>query len=197
MAEHVGRLDIKKMPSGTNANTIRAYMKELELRNNGYVPNLLIVDYLDKMGPNSHVSADNVFEKDKQISEQLGDILDDYDIFGASASQQNRGGVTADEINQSHIAGGISKINETDWHIAILLNKSMKASGEIGFQFIKTRSSAGEGETVFLRWDNTQLRVMNPKDDETVDNDGVILDKVAVSRGQKPSKRSLEDLMSI
>ena len=197
MGPHMGRLDIKFLPSATNANSIRAYLKELELRNNGYVPDLLIVDYLDKMSANEYVSADNVWEKDKRATEQLVDIGKDYNMFIATASQQNRAAVNAETVDQSHIAGGISKINTVDWHLAIILNKAMKASGEIGFQFVKTRSSAGEGETVFLHWDNIQLRIMNPKDEEDVDEDGVILEKVAQSKGQKPASKTLSDLMDI
>lgn len=196
MSEHMGRLDIKHMPSGTNTNAIRAYLKELELVT-GHVPDLLIVDYLDIMGPNEYVSADNVFEKDKRSTEQLRDVGFDYDFFIASASQQNRSAITADELHQGHIAGGISKVNTVDIYISIILNESMKANGEISFLFLKTRSSDGVGKTVHLRWDNTQLRIMNPKKDLDIDEDGVILDRVAKNQGGKQSKRSLTDLMDI
>jgi KaiC/GvpD/RAD55 family RecA-like ATPase len=196
VSEHAGELTIKHMPSGTTSNTIRAYLKEFELKN-GYVPDLLIVDYLDIMGANEYVSADNVWEKDKRATEQLRDIGFDYNMFVATASQQNRAALDAEELHQGHIAGGISKVNTVDVHISIILNPSMKASGEIGFQFLKTRNSDGVGKTVYLRWDNTQLRIINPKEDLDIDNDGVILNKVAATKGKIPSKKSLSDLMDI
>lgn len=196
VAPHAGNLMIKHMSSGTNSNTIRAYLKEYELMNK-YIPDLLIVDYLDIMGANEHVSADNIWEKDKRAAEQLRDIGFDYNFFIATASQQNRAALDAEVVHQGHIAGGISKVNTVDTHISIILNASMKASGEIGFQFLKTRNSDGEGRTVYLKWDNTRLRIINPKADLDINEDGVILNKVAENKGQKTSKRTLTDLMDI
>lgn len=187
VGQHMGRLTIKRMPSGTNANAIRAYLKEFELKN-GYIPDLLIVDYLDIMSPNEHVSADNVFEKDKRSAEQLRDILFDYNMYGATASQQNRSAVDAQELNHSHIAGGISKINTVDWYLSIIMNPTMKAAGEIGFAFLKTRSSDGVGKTVYLQWDNKTLRIRNLPKDEDIDDDGIITSKLAKLKDKGPSK---------
>jgi RecA/RadA recombinase len=162
LAPHMGKLDIKRMPTGTCANDIRAYLKEFELQN-GFVPDLLIVDYLDIMGPNERVSVDNVFEKDKRSAEQLRDIGFEYNMFIATASQQNRSAVDAQELNHSHIAGGISKINTVDWYFSIIMNTVMKAAGDIGFNMLKSRSSDGVGKTIYLTWDNNSLRIRSRK----------------------------------
>lgn len=146
-----GRITVKRMNTGTTARDIRGYLKEFELKQ-GYIPDVLIVDYLDLMGSNERVSADNVFEKDKRSGEQLRDILNDYNMAGASASQQNRGAVDELRINQSHVAGGISKINTSDTWISIVATEAMKAQGICKFQFIKTRTSDGVGKQVTLRW---------------------------------------------
>lgn len=89
ISEDTGKLFVHRMPSGTNSNQIRGFLKEFELKH-GFVPDLLVVDYLDGMGANEHVSADNIFEKDKRATEQLRDILIDFNMVGATASQQNR-----------------------------------------------------------------------------------------------------------
>lgn len=153
-----GQLHVKYMPSGTNSNAIRAYLKEFELQY-GYVPDLLIVDYLDIMGANEYVSADNVSEKDKRASEQLRSLGIEYNMYMATASQQNRAAVEAKELNHSHIAGGLTKVNTVDWYISIIMNPVMKAAGEMGFAFLKTRSSDGVGKTIFLKWDNNHLLI--------------------------------------
>jgi KaiC/GvpD/RAD55 family RecA-like ATPase len=192
---HMGRLTIKRMPSGTNANAIRAYLKEFELKN-GYVPDLLVIDYLDLMGANEKVSADNVFEKDKRASEQLSDILFDYNMFGATASQQNRSAIDAQELNHSHIAGGISKVNAADWYVSIVMTPAMKSAGEMAFVFLKTRSSDGVGKTVYLKWDNNHLRIRNMSKDDDVDGDGVIASKISAFK-TNPKKRSMLDSFDI
>jgi replicative DNA helicase len=153
-----GKLTIKQMSAGTRPMEIRAYLKEFELTN-GYVPDLLIFDYLDLLSPNEKVGADNVFEKDKLVAEQIRDILVTYDVFGTSASQQNRSAVEATELNHSHIAGGISKINTTDNYISIIMSNQMRAQGEMMFQFLKTRSSDGVGKQVTMGFNSNSLRV--------------------------------------
>jgi len=159
----MGKLTIKYMNSGSTANDIRSYLKEFELKE-GYVPDTIIVDYLDLMGANEFISADNVFEKDKAVSEQLRNIANDYNAFMVTASQQNRGAVNQTDLNHSHIAGGISKINTTDIYVSIIMNDAMRAAGEIAFMFLKTRSSDGVGKTVYLSWHANTLRITDQDD---------------------------------
>jgi hypothetical protein len=183
------------MPSATNANAIRAYLKEFELKN-GFIPDMLIVDYLDKMSPNEKISADNISEKDKLSSEQLNDIGFDYNMFIATASQQNRSAIDAQELNQSHIAGGLTKVNAVDIYISIILTPSMKAGGEVGFSFLKTRSNDGVGKTVYLRWEGRTLRILNPKSDNK-EGDNSIINKIATMKQATQQKKSLLDVMDL
>ena len=189
----MGGIHVKHMPPGTNANKIRAYLKEFELVY-GYVPDVLIVDYLDLMGANDKVSADNISEKDKQATEQLREILFDYNMYGATASQQNRSAIDATELNQSHIAGGLTKVNTVDTYASIIMTATMKAAGEIGFMFLKTRNSDGVGKTVYLKWEGKSLRILNQMEDNDVDDDGVISDKIAQMTAPR-RKQSLIDIM--
>lgn len=194
IAPSMGKMQIKHMPSGTTANQIRAYLKEFELKN-GIVPDLLIVDYLDIMGSNEKVSADNVWEKDKRATEQLRDIAFDYNLYIATASQQNRSAIDAQELNQSHIAGGLSKVNTVDVYASVILTPTMKAAGEIGFSFLKTRNSDGVGKTIYLKWDNRCLRILNKT--ENVDDDGVLLDRIPAASSAGKNKASLLDVMNM
>lgn len=158
IGENSGIIDIIQMGSGTTANEIRSYLKEYYLHYE-MQPDLLIIDYLDKMAPNEKVSADNVFEKDKRCSEQIRDIAVDFNMFLATASQLNRSAVNTTEHDHSHIAGGISKINEADVYWSIIMTKEMKALGKMLFVFQKTRNSDGNGTHVHLKWDNKFLRI--------------------------------------
>jgi len=157
----MGELFIKYMPAGSNSNDFRAYLKEFELQF-GMVPDMLVVDYLDIMGTNSKISADNVFEKDKLASEELRNIGAEYNMFVVTASQQNRGAVGQTDLNHSHIAGGLSKINTTDVYVSIIMTDAMRTAGEIAMQFLKTRSSDGVGKTIYLAWNGKTLRVTDP-----------------------------------
>lgn len=154
----VGRFKVIQMPTGTRAMDVRAYIEEIYLRE-GWRPELLLMDYLDLMGANEKVDSNNTFLKDKLVSEQLRDILVSYNIFGASASQLNRSAIGADELNQAHTAGGMSKVNTTDNYIAIIMSDAMRAQGEMIFHFLKTRSSDGVGKRIPMRWNAGTLRI--------------------------------------
>lgn len=188
---NAGRLVIKHMPSGTNCNAIRAYLKEYELKFSS-LPDLLVVDYLDLMGANEKVSADNVWEKDKRATEQLRDILFDYNMMGGTASQQTRGAIEADNLHQGHIAGGISKVNTTDIHVSVILTPAMKAAGELMMKFLKTRSAGAEGLTINLSWNNTTLRITNPGRE----NDSAVFARKGATTPNAPRK-SLLDIMNV
>jgi len=194
-----GKLAIKHMPVGTNSNQIRSYLKEFQLKQ-GYVPDVLIVDYLDIMGTNEKVDANNVSNKDKLATEQLREIVFDYNMIGLTASQQNRAAIDAEQINQGHIAGGITKVNTVDVYVSIILTPTMKASGEIGMIFLKTRNSGGAGETIYLTWINNSLRIVTPaKSHKGDDFSAVIGNKAAQCSKNSTSqnKLSLLDIMDM
>lgn len=157
-----GNLVVDYMSSGTTANEIRGKLKEFQLTR-GYTPEVLILDYIDLASPNNKNSNDGVFEKDKACSEQLRSILNDFNMIGFTASQQNRSAVNVEisELNHSHIAGGISKVNTVDWYYSIIFNPAMKAREEIIFLCLKSRSSDAVGKKCLLKWDNNRLRILD------------------------------------
>ncbi len=162
--EGCGVLDIIHRKSGTRANEIRAYLKEYYLHYN-MMPDLLIIDYVDKMNPNEkNIDLGDVWTKDKLCSEQIRDIGVDFNMFVATASQLNRSAVGATHHDHGQIAGGISKINEADVYWSIVMTAAMRAKGEICFFLQKTRNSDGEGRTIYLDWKGSHLRIVNPND---------------------------------
>jgi hypothetical protein len=156
---HNASIYVKYMePEVTNANAIKAYLKEFELRH-GFLPDALVVDYLDIFGTNERMTFSNVSEKDKISSTQLRAIGNNpaHYMIMATASQQNRDAVQKTEVNQSHIAGGLSKVNIADVYISIVMSDSMRAQGAASFSFLKTRSSSGVGTSVPMNWDAVAL----------------------------------------
>jgi len=162
-----GKFKLIQMNSGTRAIDIRSYIDELYLKE-GWKPDLLLVDYLDLMTSNEKVDANNTFLKDKYVSEEIRNILVTYNMFGASATQLNRSAIEATDLNQSHTAGGISKVNTTDNYIAVIMNDVMKASGQMLFHFLKTRSSDGVGKKVIMSWDSKSLRIRDNFNKNTI-----------------------------
>lgn len=162
---NLGVLDIVQFPSGTTANELRAYLDEFYLHHE-FMPDVIILDYLDKMGPNQKMNISDVWNKDKICSEQLRDIGVDHDLAILTASQLNREAVKASTHDHTHIAGGISKINESDIYWSILLDEVMKAKGVCEFRLQKTRNSDGVGKVIILKWDYKYLRILDADEDQ-------------------------------
>lgn len=159
LSKTAGRFLFVRMPVGTKPSAIRAYLKEYQLKYGGDTPDFMIFDYMGLMGTDVHVQTGDVYTRDKIVSEALREIGNDFDAIIVSASQQNRSAVGETDIDHSHIAGGISKIDTCDLAISIILTDTMKASGEIAFQLIKTRNSDGVGKNVQLKWIARHLRI--------------------------------------
>jgi replicative DNA helicase len=156
----MGDIIIERLSVGTTANEIRAFLREFELKRK-CIPDVIILDYLDLMGPNEHVSADNLSEKDKRCTEQFSQIAYDYNAIGLTASQQTKSTDDSADRNHSNIAGGKTKINTTDVYITIFFSNIMKATGEMMLKLLKTRSSDGVGKFVHLKWMGSALRVLD------------------------------------
>jgi KaiC/GvpD/RAD55 family RecA-like ATPase len=161
-----GSLRIKQLPNASTSNDIRAYLKEYEIQS-GKKIDAVLVDYLDLCAPiDKRVSPGDLFIKDKYVSEELRNIAIELDVLMVTASQLNRGSHDEIEFGHNHIAGGISKINTADNVIAIFTTISMKESGRYQIQFMKTRSSAGVGSKVDLKFDIASLRIVDLEEGE-------------------------------
>lgn len=163
MTGRCGDLIIKRMKGGSTANDIRTLVKEIEIQN-GWIPDVIFLDYLDKLHPIQKVSTENIGTRDKFITEEFYELLNDLNTIGLTASQLTKDAATVEVYNQSHQAGGAEKTRSADWVMAIHLTDAQRAAGQIGFQFLKTRSSGGVGNTIQLGWDAKSLRVYNPSD---------------------------------
>ena len=160
-----GSLRIKYMPAQSNVNQIRAYLKELEVQTKQKT-DFIMVDYLDLVMPvSAKVSPNDLFVKDKYVSEELRNLAKEFNILMITASQLNRSAVEEIEFDHSHISGGISKINTADNVFGIFTSRAMKERGRYQIQLMKTRSSSGVGTKVDLEFDVESLRITDPGED--------------------------------
>ena len=166
MAKKAGRLQIKYMPAQSTVNDIRAYIKELQIQNN-LKADFLCVDYLDLLMPvSAKVSPNDLFVKDKYVSEELRNLAKELNILFVTASQLNRAAVEEIEFDHSHISGGISKINTADNVFGIFTSRAMRERGRYQLQLMKTRSSSGVGQKVELEFDIESLRIRDLAEDQ-------------------------------
>ena len=161
-----GALRIKYMPAQSNVNQLRAYLKELQVQT-GMKLDFIMVDYLDLVMPvSAKVSPNDLFVKDKYVSEELRNLAKEFNILMVTASQLNRAAVEEIEFDHSHIAGGLSKINTADNVFGIFTSRAMRERGRYQIQLMKTRSSSGVGQKIDLEYNMETLRIIDAGEDE-------------------------------
>ena len=189
IGKKAGAFQVKYMPSGKNANDIRSYIKEYEIKT-GRKIDVLLIDYLDLMMPlGVKVSAENLFVKDKYVSEELRNLSMELNTITVTASQLNRGAVEEIEFDHSHISGGISKIQTADNVIGIFTSRAMRERGRYQIQLMKTRSSSGVGSKVDLGFEIDTLRII---DIEGGEEEGTATPSSVMSNIKRTSKPSTE-----
>jgi len=172
IGKKAGALQVKYMPSGKTTNDIRAYLKEYEIKV-GKKVDVLLVDYLDLLMPvGKRISAENLFVKDKYVSEELRNLAMELQCVFVTAAQLNRGAVEEVEFDHSHISGGLSKIQTADNVIGIFTSRAMRERGRYQLQLMKTRSSSGVGQKVDLEFNIETLRITDLAEDEQESTNG-------------------------
>ena len=177
IAKKSGNYQVKGLPAQSNINDIRAYLKEYQIQTGKRV-DFVMIDYLDLLMPvSAKVSPNDLFVKDKYVSEELRNLAKELGILMVTASQLNRSAVEEVEFDHSHISGGISKINTADNVFGILTSRIMKERGKYQIQCMKSRSSTGVGQKIDLEYNIDTMRITDAGGDEN-ENSG---------RGPKPS----------
>jgi len=132
---------------------------------------VLLVDYLDLLMPiGKKISAENLFVKDKYVSEELRNLAMEKNCLFVTAAQLNRGAVEEVEFDHSHISGGLSKIQTADNVFGIFTSRAMRERGRYQIQLMKTRSSSGVGQKIDLEFNIDSLRITDLEDEDGYGN---------------------------
>ena len=180
-----GAFQVKYMPSGKTPNDVRSYIKEYEIKT-GKKVDVLLLDYLDLLMPNgAKISAENLYIKDKYVSEELRNLAMELNCVFVTAAQLNRGAVEEIEFDHSHISGGLSKIQTADNVFGIFTSRAMRERGRYQLQLMKTRNSGGVGQKIDLAFDLDTLRIFDCDEEDDENN--------YQSAGQKSGSSTIMD----
>jgi hypothetical protein len=165
VSKKAGQYRIKGFPAQSNINDFRSYIKEVQIQT-GIRVDFLMVDYLDLLMPvSAKVSPNDLFVKDKYVSEELRNLAKELGVLMVTASQLNRSAVEEIEFDHSHISGGISKINTADNVFGIFTSRAMRERGRYQIQCMKSRSSTGVGQKIDLEYNIETMRITDPGED--------------------------------
>jgi KaiC/GvpD/RAD55 family RecA-like ATPase len=166
VGKKAGSYRVKALPAQSNINDIRAFLKEYQIQT-GHRVDFIMVDYLDLLMPvSAKVSPNDLFVKDKYVSEELRNLAKELGILMVTASQLNRSAVEEIEFDHSHISGGISKINTADNVFGIFTSRAMRERGKYQIQCMKSRSSTGVGQKIDLEYNIDTMRITDAGGEE-------------------------------
>jgi archaellum biogenesis ATPase FlaH len=166
VGKKAGSYQIKALPAQSNINDIRAFLKEYQIKT-GHQVDFIMIDYLDLLMPvSAKVSPNDLFVKDKYVSEELRNLAKELGILMVTASQLNRSAVEEIEFDHSHISGGISKINTADNVFGIFTSRAMRERGKYQIQCMKSRSSTGVGQKIDLEYNIETMRITDEGGDD-------------------------------
>jgi KaiC/GvpD/RAD55 family RecA-like ATPase len=162
VSKKAGQYRVKALPAQSTVNDIRSYIKEVQVQT-GLRVDFMMVDYLDLLMPvSAKVSPNDLFVKDKYVSEELRNLAKELNVLFVTASQLNRSAVEEIEFDHSHISGGISKINTADNVFGIFTSRAMRERGKYQIQCMKSRSSTGVGMKIDLDYNIENMRITDP-----------------------------------
>ena len=179
-SKRAGSYRIKYMPAQSNVNDIRSFLKEYQIQT-GHRVDFMMIDYLDLLMPvSAKVSPNDLFVKDKYVSEELRNLSKELGVLMITASQLNRSAVEEVEFDHSHISGGISKINTADNVFGIFTSRNMRERGKYQIQCMKSRSSTGVGMKIDLDYNMETMRIPDPgiPDDSAKRSTSSIMDQI-------------------
>jgi archaellum biogenesis ATPase FlaH len=187
-----GNYQVKGLPAQSNINDIRSFLKEYQIQTNKRV-DFVMIDYLDLLMPvSAKVSPNDLFVKDKYVSEELRNLAKELGVLMVTASQLNRSAVEENEFDHSHISGGISKINTADNVFGIFTSRSMRERGKYQIQCMKSRSSTGVGQKIDLEYNIETMRITDEGGDSAGDRPTSSIMDAIKTRSQAHAADKLE-----
>jgi len=140
-AKTPGRLFVKEFPTaGAHVGHFRHLMRELELKKK-FKADIVFVDYMNICQSSRIKGGENTYVLVKSIAEELRGLAVEKDIALVSATQTNRDGWSASDLelsNTSESAGGPAV---ADLMIGIISTEQLNQMGQIMFKQLKNRFS--------------------------------------------------------
>lgn len=107
-----------------------------------------------------------IIELDEELTMDIE--VDGNHLFFADDILVHNSAHEAEKLHQTHIQGGMSKVNTADYLVGIKQDDMMRAAGEIYLTILKSRNSDGKGKTIHLGWNPKSLCIEPLKKTQTL-----------------------------
>ncbi len=160
-----GTLIVKEYPTKTaTTNTIRAHLEKLKQQ--GIVPDMIIVDYADLLRTLSQRNEKR--EELESIYEELRSIMMEHNVVGWTASQTNRTGLQSEIITMQSISEAFNKCFVADFIFSVSRTADDKQTNGGRIYIAKNRNGPdGLVYSIFMDTANIDIKVLgryNPEE---------------------------------
>jgi len=164
--EPFGRFIIKEYaPNCLNSNQILSFVRELNVKRNGFKPDFIAVDYIGLLAPNGKSFADNTYGKLKTVAEELRTVASVLDIPIFSAVQVNRDGMNSSHVGMENTSDSVGIPMTADIMIMVTRDDDMNAESKMRWFIAKSRYSRN-GDHFFVDADYNHMRITSSEDDK-------------------------------
>ena len=172
------QLRIKEFPTGTcSASMIKQFLKKL--KRGGFIPDLICVDYLNIMRPNSSNSSMGLYEKCARISEELRAISCELKIPIITGVQANRqasgGGYAGADIDMSNVSESSGITATADALFALYQLEGEREQGVINLKVLKNRLGGFVGSSIkfSVNYETLKVKDMVEEGEFQADEEGI------------------------
>jgi len=174
-ADTLGHLRIKYYPTGgATVNTLRAHIDKLATTE-GFVPDLLIVDYAGIMRSTERYELLRL--ELKKIYEELRGFANELDIPVWTASQSNKEGADKDYVDLTNMAEAYGQAHVADFVLG-LSRKALNKSTGLGNIFIAKNRAGVDGVQyqIILDTARSKMRILTESEANLMRQDAELLE---------------------
>lgn len=179
---NLGDFRVFQFPTGVaNTRDIENYLINLE-KSSGKIFDVVVIDYLNLMGPMSRKRSDNMYLKIKEIVESLRALAIRRNCVVITATQTNRGGKGKDGGAYNRNDYGMDDVSESasishtvDVLWAIIQTNDDRKDNSYFLKLAKTRNSGGREKIIKFHIDYNTMRLSSDKiitEDNSIHDDG-------------------------
>jgi replicative DNA helicase len=164
-----GKLIIKEYPTSTaHVGHIRHLLSELKLKKN-FIPDVLIVDYVNIMSSFRHKSNKGMYEYVKSIGEELRGLCVEYNMVGWTATQVNRDGLKSNDFDMTETSESMGLVHALDLFLAIIATEELEKINMLKFKQLKNRYGPISIKPSFLVGvDRPKMRLFNSEEQNKI-----------------------------
>lgn len=154
------KLIIKEYPEGSiNALTIKGLLKDLNDKKK-FKPDIIFIDYIGCMIPNGRpnptLNTNTILQR---VAAEIRSVGMEFSIPIISASQTNRGGYGAADINLNDAADSFSSTMKADAIFGFTQTEELKEQGMYQVKLLKTRYGNLRGTVITIGVDVEKQRI--------------------------------------